>query len=230
MKIWAFADTHTKHWLLDVPQGIDMVICAGDEALDRNPAINANEVIDFLQWFDNLDIPHKIWTPGNHTVAVDRGLVRPEEYLKNTHYLNKTGVTIEGINIWGAPETPAFGFGWAYNVGRDKIHNVWDMIPDNTDILVTHGPPMGILDGAINWNSLYRFREENVEMNAKLVGCADLYKAIVNRVKPKYNIFGHIHEFGGQTLKMVNCETTFINAAVVDEHYYPKHNGVVFDY
>lgn len=100
---------------------------------------------------------------------------------------------IEGYKIWGSPVTPYF-LGMAFNVrpGKD-IEKAWQKIPNDTDILITHGPPKGIADNGI--------------------GSEELLKR-VNIIKPKIHVYGHAH--GSNGMKTING-TTFINAALVND-------------
>ena len=123
--------------------------------------------------------------------------------------MNDSGVTIHGINIWGSPITPWF-YDWAFNRERGvEINKHWKLIPKNTDILITHGPPSGILD-LVNAD--------------RTVGCEDLLKRI-NSIKPKVHVFGHIHEAYGSE---VSGYTKFINSSILDEHYEIKNNPILF--
>jgi len=81
------------------------------------------------------------------------------------------------------------------------------MIPNNTDILVTHGPPLGILDQSYP----HKYTDH--------LGCEELLEA-VSRVKPKINIFGHIHGGAGY---WYNDGTHFVNASVLNEAYKPNN-------
>lgn len=100
--------------------------------------------------------------------------------LKNCIYLEDSGTKVGGLNIYGSPWQPVF-CDWAFNLERgDPLRAVWKKIPDGTDILITHGPPIGhgdILKGG-----------------SERSGCVDLLMEIQKRVRPKYHIFGHIHE------------------------------------
>ena len=128
------------------------------------------------------------------------------------------------MKIYGSPWQPRFGW-WAFNLERGPdIKAKWDMIPEDTDILVTHGPPRGYGD------KVYRGVIHDEMMDQMLseyerVGCYDLKKA-VERVKPKYHIFGHIHS-GYGTYK--NKDTTFINASIVNERYENVHTPIIFN-
>ena len=125
----------------------------------------------------------------------------------NIHYLENSSVNINGFNIWGSPITPWFhGDRWAFNKHRgDEIKAVWDTIPMNTDIIVTHGPVAYKLDFTV-YDKLY-------------VGCEDLRKA-VNTIKPKLHISGHIHE--GYDVDY-DEHTTYVNASICTLSYDPTN-------
>jgi Icc-related predicted phosphoesterase len=107
---------------------------------------------------------------------------------------------IDGINIWGSPVSPWF-YDWAFNRKRgDDIRKHWDKIPPSTDILITHGPPYGILDKT---------------KRGELVGCKDILP-LIEKIKPRLHVFGHIHEENG--MKKIG-ETIFVNGSVLDERY-----------
>ena len=98
-------------------------------------------------------------------------------------YLENSSIDIEGLKIWGSPITPSFGYGWAFNKDRGHdINEVWNTIPMDTDIVITHGPIYGYCDRTFNTN-------ENV-------GCADLYHRLYE-VNPYLHFSGHIHEAYG---------------------------------
>ena len=197
MKIIAISDTHGKHRNLDLPQG-DMLIHAGDVS-SRGLE---DEVLDFLDWYESLDFKYKIFIAGNHDFYFEKEKNEAIEKVipSNVIYLNDSGVTIEGIKIWGSPIQPWF-FDWAFNRKRgEEIAQHWKLIPEDTNILVTHGPTFGLLDKT--------FRGESV-------GCEELLKSI-KKVKPQFHIAGHIHEAYGQIEK---DGTHFINASVLDLRY-----------
>ena len=130
-----------------------------------------------------------------------------------THYLEDSEVPggIGGYKIWGSPWTPAF-CDWGFNLERgEHIKAKWDMIPDNTDILITHGPPLGIGDKC---------------SNGEQAGCSDLLDSIRKRIRPLYNIYGHIHEGYGIRSDGI---TTYINASSVNCDYKAVNPAVVFD-
>lgn len=211
MKIWAFSDTHGKQGFINPPADIEMAIFAGDAGTFKNPRHCLPDYLNFLTWYGNLDIPYKIMINGNHCTAFEQGFITRADIPESIIYLENESVEIEGIKIYGSPQTPKF-YNWAYNVPRDKISVYWDAIPNDTDILVTHGPPYNILDRCEDG---YR------------AGCHHLESRVLE-VKPRYHIFGHIHEDGGKTLYLE--PTTFVNASVVNLDYHVSNDGIIIDY
>lgn len=208
MKILFLSDTHGLHQKLgDLPQA-DILIHSGDISNRGRDA----EVEDFINWFSSLDYHYKIFIAGNHDFYFEGKTVSDIQKMlpQNIHYLCDSGVMIEGLNIWGSPITPWF-LDWAFNRERgEEINKHWKLIPKNTDILITHGPPYGILD---------------MNVNKQYTGCKDLLTT-VNLIKPKYHLFGHIHESYG----IFETEsTTFINACVLDENYKMKNQPITID-
>lgn len=217
--------THTFHRQLKVPDGIDLVIHSGDCSNPRDLVFSQREIEEFIQWYKDLPIPHKVYVAGNHDLAIEKNRVTPADFaLADITYLQNELVTIQGFRIWGSPITPTFGIGWAFNKARDKIYNVWNSIPDDIDILITHGPAKGILD--------YTFSREGI---LEQCGCANLKKRIFE-LAPKLFCFGHIHdcqgiENAGYT-KLSSLPTIFSNGSVVMDgrfEYGAVHNGNVFE-
>ena len=215
MKIWHISDTHTYHGLLKVPEGIDMVIHSGDATNPRDLYASEQEMLNFLRWFSSLPIKHKVFVAGNHDLCVERNFITKIDFMKNgIIYLENDYTEVEGLKIWGSPFTPSFGEGWAFNKRRDKLHDVWKHIPDDTDIVVSHGPPKGILD--------LSYSRENV-----LEFCGD--EALRKRMyllKPKLCLFGHIHNnediINAGTMKLSNHDTIYSNGSVVTDGKFGK--------
>ena len=209
MKIVFISDTHGQHRKLKNLPKADLIIHGGDVSkLGQD-----HEVEDFIHWFLRLDYAHKIFIAGNHDFYFEDYSFDfiQKKLTSNCHYLCNSGVEIEDVKIWGSPVTPTF-FNWAFNVDRGKpIQKYWNMIPSNTDILVTHGPVGGILDRTTS------------NINA---GCEDLLKT-VNKVQPKFHLFGHIHEAYGK--EKVN-ETTYFNGSLLNEYYNLVNNPWEFEY
>lgn len=211
MKILLISDTHSKHGFISdkdlVPA--DMIICAGDIS-NRGWK---SEVENFMFWFDSLNYKYKILIAGNHDFFFEKNDEEVVEMLKkypSITYLNTSGITIDGVKIWGCPYQPWF-HNWAFNVERGpELKHYWDKIPLDTDILVTHTPPYKILD-----RTLY----------GDTPGCIDLLNKI-KEVKPKLNIFGHIHEaYGVEKIDGI----TFVNASIVDINYKPVNKPILFE-
>ena len=190
------------------------------------------EIRDFMEWFSSLPYTHKIFIPGNHDFFFDwsryartpQGKIRHgnsqftkekvEEMLSqfpNVYLLNDSGVTVENIKFWGSPITPWF-HDWAFNRWENEIGAHWDLIPEDTDVLITHGPPHKILDRVIRGNSN--------------VGCPILTER-VKAIKPKIHVFGHIHEDHG----VVELDgTTYVNASMLDVRYDYSNKPTVIDF
>ncbi|MBC7410804.1 MAG: metallophosphoesterase, partial [Arcicella sp.] len=104
------------------------------------------EIEMFNEWMGSLPHRHKVVIAGNHDFFFEKYPKEAKRLITNATYLNDSGILIEGLHIWGSPIQPWF-YDWAFNRKRGKdIRKHWDLIPTNTDILITHGPPFGILD------------------------------------------------------------------------------------
>ena len=192
-----------------------MVIHSGDATNPRDLYASEQEMLNFLRWFSSLPIKHKVFVAGNHDLCVERNFITKIDFMKNgIIYLENDYTEVEGLKIWGSPFTPSFGEGWAFNKRRDKLHDVWKHIPDDTDIVVSHGPPKGILD--------LSYSRENV-----LEFCGD--EALRKRMyllKPKLCLFGHIHNnediINAGTMKLSNHDTIYSNGSVVTDGKFGK--------
>jgi Icc-related predicted phosphoesterase len=186
MRILHISDTHNKHNLLKNLPKADVIVHSGDASF----AGSDNEMLDFLNWFCDLDYRYKIFVAGNHDDCLYGEQI--EGLPENCYYLCHSGVEIDGVKFWG---TPLF-------IGdslEGSIPQFLEKIPKYTDVLISHAPPFGILDFDNNIN----------------YGCRDLLKTI-ERINPRYHLFGHIHAaYGIRKIK----QTTFVNAAIVNEIY-----------
>ncbi len=186
-----------------LPGGDVLIICGDLTARDRK-----EEYDQFTTWLSDLPYRCKIVIAGNHDGLIEKG----KAMIGNDHgihYLCDSGLEFEGLRIWGSPYTPVF-LDWFFMEERGKdIRRHWDLIPNGIDILVTHGPPHGILDKT----------EDNFQ-----VGCEDLKKIVLERVKPRIHCFGHIHECGGRSIEVEG--TTFVNCSYVNERYRPVHSSI----
>lgn len=195
--------------------GGDLLIIAGDlTARDR-----AHEYAEFDAWLHEQNYRKKIVIGGNHDAFIEESDApftgyKDPEYLKELTYLCDSGTEFDGLKIWGSPWTLQFeGMNprcRAFTRGaRDSLKDRWDLIPEDTDILITHCPPYGYFD-----KTLY----------GDHVGDLELREAVDKRIHPKVHVFGHIHEGGGRMLK--TKLTTFVNASHVDVLYKPS-NGFI---
>jgi len=201
-------------------QGGDLLIVAGDlTGRDTMP-----EYLKFNEWLSDQDYKRKIVIAGNHDGLIEKGVDvlvgKGKNMLCNpllahlSVYLQDSGTTFEGLKIWGSPWTPTF-LNWHFMKDRgDPIKEKWDLIPDDTDILITHGPPYCILD--------------KVEVSSKgdkykRAGCMDLMNRIPQLKNLKLHVFGHIHgSCGMESIRGV----TFVNASIMDEDYNPVNKPV----
>lgn len=207
MKIVCISDTHSQHRGLELPEG-DLLLHAGDVSRIGK----RSEIEDFLAWFAAQPHQHKVFIAGNHDYFFEREAAGTIAAILpgNVHYLNDSGVEIEGVHIWGSPVQPWF-HDWAFNRKRGAdMRTHWDLIPDNTDVLLVHGPPYGILDRTVH---------------REAVGCHDLLAA-VERVAPHLCVFGHIHEAYGMEWHQ---RTRFINASVLNVAYQRVNAPIVVE-
>lgn len=244
MRITHISDTHNKHKQLDgkLPGGV-LLIHSGDiSSLGRK-----HEVEGFIKWFGKQDYTHKVFVAGNHDMSFDREkLLRDKlahfegrtdyntkcaegkpkwlvEMLNNlpdnVYYLENNSVKLEGISIWGSPISPTFGYGWGFNKDRGHdINEVWNGIPMDTDIVITHSPIYG-----------YNDRTQNTNEN---VGCSDLYHRL-HEVKPHLHFAGHIHEghgYGTIPYKDECGDIYTFNGSSCNLRYEAVNKPITFDY
>lgn len=214
MKILMISDTHNQH--LNIPSrfinnedgSIDTIIHAGD-VTSRG---TKNEVLPFLNWFNNLPFKNKILIAGNHDFwfedAPNTEVKSVLSLMGNITYLYDSGVEIDGVKFWGSPVQPWF-YDWAFNRAGETIKPHWDMIPSDTNVLITHGPIKGYLDITIEGNS---------------VGCPFLRDRVAELKDLKLHLCGHIHEGYGR----IETENglILINASVLNHKYYMTNEPI----
>ena len=224
MKITLISDTHTRHRSLDelnLPGG-DLLIHAGDL---MNSGYIAREAIDFMDWFaSQSQYDKKIFIAGNHDRLFENDPDFIQELLQDRpriEYLQDEGYGLysmdedRSVKIYGSPWQPEF-YNWAFNLPREgaELEAKWNAIPEDTDILITHGPARGHLD-----TSGPPYNEPNL-------GCPLLTKRI-QQIKPKIHVCGHIH--GGYGYKFEDG-THFFNASVLNERYVLVNEPFTFDW
>lgn len=203
MKLVLTSDIHGH--LVKTPPG-DVLIVAGD--LTKKGT--RSELSFFEQWLTEQPQKHKIWIAGNHDFGLVGNVTLGKLMAKRTksHYLYENTVDIDGVRFYGSPWTPWY-HGWAFNYRMPTDR--WNKMP-HCDVLVTHGPPHGILD---------------INHLANHVGCEDLMSRInLMNKKPKVHVFGHIHENYGQ---FERDGVHFINASACNGRYHPINPPIVVD-
>lgn len=243
MRITHISDTHNKHNQLNgkLPGG-DLLIHSGDiSSIGRE-----SEVERFIKWFNGIDnYTNKVFIAGNHDLSFDSEILfrnksehfdrvqydglasvgKPQwldillnsELNQNVFYLEDSFVELDGIKIWGSPISPSFGYGWAFNKDRgNEIAEVWNKIPKDSDIVITHGPIYGYRD------KTYRTYEN--------VGCADLLHKL-NEVKPHLHFSGHIHEdYGYAPIQYGDWSGYAFNGCTCSLSYEAVNKPITFDY
>lgn len=185
-KILHISDTHgCHHKLHDLPDA-DILVHSGDFTMNGCE----QEAIDFMNWFCDLDYPHKIFICGNHDDCLYGANI--DGLDNNVHYLCNSAVVIEGMKFYGVPM-----FMGDCITDRQALH--YANIPEDTDVLITHTPPFGVLDYDDNIN----------------YGSEELLIRIAT-VKPHLHLFGHIHSQYG--VKIFN-NTIFSNGAIMNADY-----------
>ncbi len=212
MKIAVISDTHNRlKEIIDtgmIPDA-DILIHAGD--LTGRGTIQ--EISHFNSQLGRLPHKHKIVIAGNHDWLFQTNPFLARSIITNAIYLEDSSVVVGGLKFYGSPWQPTF-YDWAFNLNRGlPILEKWKMIPSDTDVLITHGPPKGILDNVID------------DSRITSAGCAELRKEVFGRIKPSVHIFGHIHSSPGVYIEK---ETTFINATILDDSYKIQNKPIFF--
>lgn len=214
-RIAIISDTHSYHSQVQVPDA-DILVHCGDFSGRGTYA----DALKFVNWLGSQPHKHKVFIAGNHDLYLEQGEpIGLNQFLvtlpSDVYYLNDSGVNLQGIKFWGSPVQPRF-FNWAFNRDRgDDIRRHWDMIPADTDFLVTHGPPKDVLDST----------QPTAFYMPERVGCADLALAI-DRVRPKVHAFGHIHYSYGW---LYNNGIYHFNASCCNEEYQPVNKPFLID-
>lgn len=204
VKITALSDMHTKHHGVSVPK-CDICIFAGDAHITSIDRLN-----EFDNWLSTIPAQHIIYVAGNHDSLFENKCMRAEYLLKNCIYLENERVEIEGIKIYGSPFSKYFN-GWSFMLHEDSLKDIWDMIPEDTDILITHGPAWQRLD----------INEQREYCGSKTL------RQRVDKIKPRVHICGHIHESYGE---MKTDYGKVINASILDDKYKLKNEPKVIYY
>lgn len=213
MKLVFISDVHCRFSKIQIPK-CDILISSGDYSFLGEE----HEVRDFHKWLSKQDARYVVSLQGNHEKGVERNFQFckqiAEESCPGVYFIDEGLIEIEGLKIWCSAITPFF-HNWAWNRYRgEEIKRHWDRIPLDIDILVTHGPPYGILDTV----STYRPIEH--------LGCEELTNKIKELKQLKIHSFGHIHDSYG-TIKIDGI--TYINASICTEEYKPFNKPFVLE-
>ncbi|MFK7852578.1 MAG: metallophosphatase domain-containing protein [Granulosicoccus sp.] len=211
MRLVCISDTHGDHEQLELPPG-DVLIHAGDLTAHGK----REETQAVMRWLGAQKFAHKLCVAGNHDDFMEDDPESTANYASESGVvlLSDSGISIDGVSFWGSPITPRF-LDWSFM--RDPgapIEAHWDLIPDSTDVLITHGPPYGILDEVIR-------KDGGLEH----AGCPSLLKT-VRSIAPSFHLFGHIHEGRG---RFGENNVSFCNISTMNEHYQITHPPVVID-
>lgn len=199
------SDTHLRH-NISIPDG-DILIHSGDATISGD----YSEIRQFADWFRGQPHKYKIFVAGNHDWLFQRDPRLARKLLgKEIIYLQDSSIEIEDIKFYGSPWQPTF-CGWAFNLDRKEIAEKWALIHGDTDVLITHGPPKGILD---------RINKQGPEL-----GCPELAKRL-SEISPILHVFGHIHSGYGVS---IHNKTKFVNASICDEAYRPTNSPITIE-
>lgn len=198
MRLFHISDTHGKHRELRNLPIADVFIHSGDFTFGGSDA----EAMDFIEWICGLPYAQKIFIAGNHDDCMRN--TTPQDLPNNVHYLKDSSTNIAGITFYGAPLL----FGMTDGVLGSIEH--YSLIPCQTDILISHRPPFGILDGS---NHIHLGSHQLLD--------------IVTNFRPFFHLYGHAHDSYG----LVKIDgITYSNAAVVDNNYNLQQSGRIIEF
>lgn len=207
MKIVAMSDLHG--YLPERVPACDLVLLAGD----LTPISNHGSLFqarwldtDFRRWLERLPARKVVGIAGNHDFVFERDPHLVPRDLPWT-YLQDSGCAWEGLKIWGTPWQPRF-FDWAFNGDPERLRRQWSLIPDDTDILIVHGPPRAFGDTVPRGEGKF-----------ELCGCPHLLERI-KEIRPRLVVYGHIHEGRGEWRL---GRTRLANVTLVDARCEPAY-------
>ena len=205
LKIIAISDQHGI--LPEIPE-CDLLLIAGDILPVENHDLDFQAGwldTEFRFWLKSLPARQIVFVAGNHDLVFEQAEFLVPKDLPAV-YLQDSGFEWQGLKIWGTPWQPWF-FDWAFNLREPELKAKWDMIPDDTDILVVYGPPFGYGDGVPSRDSI------------RQTGSPSLLERI-KAIRAKLVVFGHIHEGRGEWRV---GQTVLANVTLVNERYEPVY-------
>jgi len=223
MKLVFVSDVHCKWNKIIIPE-CDILFSCGDYSFRGEPEVVKN----YHEWLDEQPAKHIVSINGNHELWVEKNFNEAKDIALKAcpivQFIQHEAIEIEGLKIFGSAWTPYFN-DWAYNAGRTIteaaylrkpfIGDLWQDIPLDTQILITHGPGVGTLDWVANY------------MSGKIinVGCNELTKKIVELKDLKIHAFGHLHMKGGNVMEQDGVK--YINASVCDDNYVAHNDRII---
>lgn len=216
MRLVILSDSHMFMSQVNVPEG-DVLIHCGD-------ALSSGSMAEFESFARLLrlhapDFEQVFYTPGNHDKCVESmpdlcRSILTEASPKIKMFLHEP-YEYGGVKFFGSPYTPRF-YNWSFMYDRKDGERLWSQIPDDTNVLFTHGMPYGVLD-SVGFTP---------GVGEERVGCVALSKR-VRQIKPKVYAGGHLHLSGGKQMRI--GATTFINAAICDDSYIPSRSPIIVE-
>lgn len=208
MRVVAISDFHEDYDQIKLPEG-DLLAIAGDWT-DRG---TISSVSRFHVWLSEQQkkFAHVVYIAGNHDFLPQKDPVLFKSMIpEGCIYLENSYVELDGKKIWGSPWTPEF-YNWAFNGTKEQLKRIFSQIPEDLDLLITHGPPLHILDYVVH-SRLH-------------VGCQSLANIVLEK-KPKNHIFGHIHCAYGSYKGM---HTSYYNVSMMSEEYEIVNKPTIFE-
>ncbi|MFK8081463.1 MAG: metallophosphatase domain-containing protein [Granulosicoccus sp.] len=211
MRLVCISDTHGDHEGLELPAG-DVLIHAGDLSAHGS----RDETLAFMKWLGSRGFNDTLCIAGNHDTFMEADPEMARQFAEDhgVLLLSDSGCQLDGRQFWGSPITPRF-CNWSFmRDPGEPIEAHWRLIPDDTDVLITHGPPYGIMD-----------QVKRPDGQLERTGCPSLLER-VQSISPVTHIFGHIHEGRGS---FSQNGVTYFNVCTMNEHYQRTYEPVVID-
>lgn len=207
MKLCLISDTHGSHGEVTFNGSGDVLIHCGDISNFGHE----KDVVVFLDWFSSLDqFKYKIFVAGNHDSYIEEYPLLFKNILpKNIIYLENSDIIIDGVKFFGTPNTLTR---MAFYKDEDGLRRLYQHIPTDVDVFISHTPPYGILDSVLGQDRNF--------------GSESLLHTIQDKIKPIIHCFGHIHDAYG--IKTID-NTTYINSSQMDEEYNLVNKPIFFE-
>lgn len=198
MKMTVISDTHLREPVLP---GGDVLVHCGD-LTENGFKIEVLRQLNYLH--EQLDKYNLVMiTPGNHDLWAERHPLdfRAACASAGIVCLVNESFNYEGLVFWGSPVVPVY-HNWAFNKNQSDRYDVFEKIPENVDVLITHSPALEVLD--LNQKGIH-------------IGCSEL-KERLKEINPFLHLFGHCHESAGYLKQedrwMINAATKIFNLDV----------------